>query len=36
MKDTSIYSFKDPENKKIQQYLHREEKDKIISGRKME
>lgn len=36
MKDTSIFSFKDPESEKVRNLLRRDEKDKTISGRKME
>lgn len=36
MKDSSILSFKDPENAKMTEFLHRRDKDRVISGRKME
>ena len=36
MKDSSIISFKDAENGKMMEFLHRRDKDRVISGRKME
>ena len=36
MKDSSVYSFREPENSKINQVIKKEKKQKIIDGRKME
>lgn len=36
MKDSSICSFKDPENARMTEFLNRRDKDRTISGRKME
>lgn len=36
MKDSSVCSFREPENAKINQVIKKEKKEKIIDGRKME
>ncbi len=35
MKDSSVFSFNDAENDKMTYILHKREKSKVISGRKM-
>ena len=36
MKDSFVYSFRDPEPRSVRKVIHKDEKDRVISGRKME
>jgi hypothetical protein len=36
MKDTSVYSFQEKEKERYRKVIHKEEKDKVIMGRKIE